>query len=485
MGTGRGRVAGAVAAGLVAALTVGFGVAGFAPAGVADDDGVTAGSPGGNPAGTATAAGALVHYGDKEMFFPGAATPAPTTTLPQAAGSFDNAGTGHARAAMVFNPYEEFGGAANSLTPAGFPQLPFDTVRARQYAMVDGEAPQAQDASVAPGGAPVRAGTVKAALEEAGPAAAAEATALAGTPAPNVVVDSATTRIRVARVDGQAASTATTVLDGVTVAGVLRLESIVLTATSTADGAAGKSAASVRVSGAAVGGTPVEITGEGIMVSGNAIPANAKAVSDALKSAGLELTAPGGQTVEPAAQDSRAEARGPSFRMTTADGRRFEVTLGLASTSSVLFDVDRPATEASAGTASAAQSGSTGSAPPAGPDRPAPSDVQPADPRMDAAASPTAAPAAASPPAASAGTWPAWPEDAAGVPAEARLALSTNGAARPPRRARTALAEPIALATPEAARRFKLVYGTVAAAVTVLAVAAFGLPPGARWAEDE
>lgn len=425
----------------------------------------------GTPAGTAASAGVLVNYSDRETFFPGAATPAPTTTVALAGGSFDNAGSGHAGAALAYNPYEEFGGAINSLTPPPFPQLPFDEIRAHQYAVVDGEAPQAKDASLGAPNPVLRVGTVKAALEEAGPAAVAETAVLGAKPAPEVVVDSANTTIRVVRAGGQAVSTATTVLDGVTLGGVLRLESIVLTATSTADGAAGKSSATARVSGAVVGGTPVEITGDGIVVSGSSVPANGKAVAEALKGAGLELLAPGGHTVQPAAQDSRAEARGPSFRMKTAEGRYFEVTVGLASTSSVLFDVTRPTTEASAGTGEAAQSSSEPVTVPGGEVAVAAPASAPASPL------PSAEPAAPS-------VWPAWPDDAANVPQEARLSPAGSEELVIQTPSSGPAAQPVQLAAYEEARRVNVFYGAFALAGLGLALAVFGLPRGERWAED-
>ncbi|MEW6472794.1 MAG: hypothetical protein AB1679_11030 [Actinomycetota bacterium] len=288
-------------------------------------------------------------------------------------------------------------------------------------------------------------------------------------------------------------STATTMLHGVTVAKVLRFESILVSASSTADGDAGNSAAAVRVSGAAVADTPVEVTGNGIVASGTSVPISNETLTETLKAAGLELLAPGAQTMRPAGRNSSAEARGPSFRLTTAEGHRMEFSLGLASTSSVLFRAADSATEAAAGPAGPVQqaqtqpvgsgavvgeslAGTPGDGRAADPASAYGEPVVPAKPGQEGWALASSEPITDMPSGTGLPVDSTLNADLENLPE--RWAAMQQASSLPP------APESIVLASQRAADRVGTVYGAIAVAALLIGLVSFGVPAGDRWAED-
>jgi hypothetical protein len=452
--------------------------------------------PTGSPAGRALGTGVFATYSDQENFFPGAATVPPSTWAPLAAGGFENNGIGFARAAFAYNPYQDAAGAVNALTPAEFPQLPFDELKSRAQASVEGEAPQARDASVSPeGGLP--GGTVRAGLEEEGPAAVSEVIAANLVPAPEMTIRAVTSRSRVSQAGGHAASEASTLLQGVTLGGVLTFESIRVEASSTADGGPGRSTAAVQVNGVAVNGTPVVINDQGVVASDNNVPVGAGPIAAALEAAGVELLAPGRASVKPAGSNSVAEARGPSFRLTTSDNREVELVLGLASTASVLFDVNEEPAALPVGDDASGDSDSPAPAAGAAPaPEPAVANVPGVADRAVNRSTPPAGrlPASLTPspdmqrflPGAS-GDDPLGmggalsPSQGEAPAAPAADSLAAPAVALPPGVAPT---RTLGLASANVTSRVNALYAVLAVAGGALLLLALAVPPGNRWAEE-
>jgi hypothetical protein len=175
----------------------------------------------------------------------------------------------------------------------------------------------------------------------------AKAVATDGSLADQVRVRVAESTTRVDLQSGKAVSTAATVIRDIHISDVLTIRSVVLEATSTADGAEGPAAATVKVSDVAVNGTEVELTDQGVVVAGQTAPLAAGQVSQTLAQAGVEVVAPGGQTTKPGPKASTAEARGPSIRLRSAQGHQLEITLGVVTTSSILVGEAVPALDGS------------------------------------------------------------------------------------------------------------------------------------------
>ena len=297
------------------------------------------------PTGKATAAAVFATYSDRDTFTNSSTAVPPSTYVAYATGGFDNTGEGVAQAALFFNPYQDLLSASNGVcqevkTCKEAPVSPADgadTFRSKNRASVRGQAPQKHDASLSPGNPQVAAGTMRAALDEKGPAANADTLTAGGQLVPGVSVTAAASLIKVDLSGGRAITVATSILQGVTIAEALTFESVVVEATSAPDGA-GKTIATVQVTGAAVNGTPVVLTDTGVVVADQSTPVDSGEVAGALEQAGIELVAPGQRSAQPGADEALAEARGPSFRLTGSEGQRLQFSLGMATVASGTFD---------------------------------------------------------------------------------------------------------------------------------------------------
>lgn len=469
-----------------------FGVAGVGPLAQPAAGEATTGRPAGLAAGTATAAGVLVGYSDRDTFYPGSPTEPPNTYVPYATGGFDNTGAGSASAALVYNPYQDFAGAINGLAPPGSPEVPAGELRARSQASVRGAPPQTYDASLSPGEEPA-VGTMRAVLDEAGPKARAEAVAAGGEVIPGLRVTSASTNTLMSRADGKAHSVASTVLNGVSVNDVLTFRTVAVDVTSTADGGEGAALATVRVAGAAVNGTAIELTEAGLMVAGTAAPLSSDQVNAALQSAGVELVAPARRTVTPNGDSSVATAHGPSLVITHDGDQRIEVTLGSVSAVALLFDSTAAADPAPAGDTSdpaAASSSSTNSTPTLGersPDAATPADAAPAEDNLRTQPTGIVFPASAGSP--QRGAWAAPDTAVAAEPIPVGAVLQTHSARSAAgdgfRRLSAALADTTTLADSRTTDRTELAYGVLVAVAGLLVVGGLCVPRGDLWSGGE
>jgi hypothetical protein len=295
---------------------VGFVVAGggLAPIG--------AGAAGGSAlaGGEAVGRGLFVTYGDQDTVLDGGTVAPPDLNAPVARAAVDLTGYGAALASLAYSPYSDAAGVINAF---GGTSLPVGSLFEPSRARVTGRPPQEQTSS--PPGPPGSGLRVRLAD---GPTA--EATALAAAlSAPGLAVRIGDLRSIVRREGSTAGSTVSVVLRKVSVSDVLTFESVILTASATADGALGRAAATVLVEGVAVAGMPVRLTPRGLEPAGAGPPD-----LGALAAAGIEILAAGESISAPGGRTAESRSTGPRLRLRLTDGRMVTVVVGQALASS-------------------------------------------------------------------------------------------------------------------------------------------------------
>jgi hypothetical protein len=305
------------AARLVAGVAVilALTMARLAPAGPA----AAAGEPslaGGNASGR----GVFVTYSDRDTVIEGGTVAAPDASSPLVGAAVDLTGLGSALASFGYSPYSDAAGVVNAF---GGTDLPIGALAEPSRAKVSGRPPQEQQI-----GMPGAAGNRGRARLAAGPTAEAT-TSAAGISASGVTVRLGDLLAVVERVKSTAGSTVSVVLRSVSIADVLTIDTIVLTATATADGSDGRSGASSVVEGVSVAGQPVRLTPEGFEPLGGGAPD-----LSALAGAGIEVLSAGEWVALPGGRQSDARATGPRLRFRSSDGRLVTVVLGEALASS-------------------------------------------------------------------------------------------------------------------------------------------------------
>lgn len=355
------RLAVAVAVGVMAAAPGPLGAAERPPAHLLSE-------------GTGTATGLFVTYQDRAFIIPGGTFPPPDIATPYSAGGIDLGGTAAAVGAMGYSPYVELFGAINSVSPPGSPAFPAEAVGQHSRASVNGQPPKRQDASMLPAQGAFAAGNATASIGD-GPVAEALARGFHLTaPTGGVTVAEAATHMVVSKASGLTVAEAVTRLQDVVINNALRIESITLTAKTSADGGDGVAQATMTAHGATLGGTAVRITETGFELADQSVPANSGALTEHLGRAGIRLVAPGSRTVEPGGERSLAEASGPVLEIASPNGERLSVTLGRAvavTTTQGAFDADASDSGVSGGGADIPASQGRAAARPAA-DRPRP-----------------------------------------------------------------------------------------------------------------
>ncbi|MGH2726896.1 MAG: hypothetical protein ACRDKS_07945, partial [Actinomycetota bacterium] len=114
-------------------------------------------------------------------------------------------------------------------------------------------------------------------------------------------------------------------------------DSIVLKATSIADGGAGDSSGSIIVEGGSIAGTPIAIDEGGIHIADQIAPLDLAPLESALAQAGIELIGPSTVKREPGGEYSVTSVRGPQIKLTTSQGNNLQIVLGRAEAASTLL----------------------------------------------------------------------------------------------------------------------------------------------------
>jgi len=284
-------------------------------------------------AGSASASSVFITYYDTATIFQGGTLPPLDVNIGFSSGDIDRSGSSGAVAALAYSPYVDLPPAVNALAGTN---INFDPILSSVRASVTGQPPKDADASLTTPTDITEAGTAQAHLTE-GPALDAFSTLARIEPAPSTRIRSAASHIKVARVAGNSVTSATTVLRGVDIAGVLKFDSISLSTTSSADGGAGDAQGSVVIEGATIAGMPVNFTDKGIEAAGKAVPMDLSALKAQLTKAGIDLIAPGEVDQEPGAERSVTIATGPHITFTSPQGNTVEIVLGRAIASSTLL----------------------------------------------------------------------------------------------------------------------------------------------------
>jgi hypothetical protein len=269
--------------------------------------------------GEAVGRGVFATYSDQDTVIEGGTVAAPDFSSPLAGAALDLTGLGSGLASLGYSPYSDAAGVINAFAGTS---LPVGSFSEASRAKVTGRPPQEQRAA-----APGPPGSEVVARLSDGPAVEAAARALAaGQP---VAVRVGDVRSIVRRAGSTVGSTVSVVLRAVTIGELLTIETITLTSSATADGAAGIAEASSLVEGVAVGGRPVRLTPEGLEPVGATAPD-----LSGLAATGVEIVSSGEARATPGGHQSEARATGPRIRFRTADGRTFTFVLGEARASS-------------------------------------------------------------------------------------------------------------------------------------------------------
>lgn len=318
---GRRRRTGGV--GLTAALlAAALGTTG-GPAGAASD------GPGTGPpalvGGSASGRGVFVTYSDKETVIDGGTVGPPDATLALAEADVDLTGRGNALAAAAYSPYADAAGVINAF---GGTDLPFGHFSERSRANVSGSPPQEAQAPM-PG---QRAASRARARITDGPRAEADTVAADGASI-GLSVSVGESQAVVDTGGGPADTAATVSLRHVTVGDDLVIETVRLTVRAVADGAGGIASATSVVEGVTLAGRPVRLTPRGLEPVGP-VPAGG-----APPAVGLEVVATGSERAHPGGDQSDATATGPRLRLSSPDGRILDMVIGQATASSTRLPI--------------------------------------------------------------------------------------------------------------------------------------------------
>ncbi|MGH2794461.1 MAG: hypothetical protein ACRDKG_09160, partial [Actinomycetota bacterium] len=263
-------------------------------------------------AGSAAASSVFVTYYDRATFFEGGTLGTADFYLGYATGDIDRSGSSGGIAAVAYSPYVDLPPAVNGLAGTN---IDFDPILSRARASVTGQPPKEAKASLVTPSELAEAGTAEAHLID-GPAIETFTTMLRLEPAPATHIKSATSRIKVSKVAGNAVTEATTILRSVSIAGLITFDSITVTSRTAADGGSGEAQGNIIVEGGTIAGTPIAITENGLQVADQVIPFDLSQVEEALAQAGIELIGPSTLTLEPGGERSVAEATGPKIKFT-------------------------------------------------------------------------------------------------------------------------------------------------------------------------
>lgn len=284
-------------------------------------------------AGSASASGVFVTYFDDATFFEGATLGTVDLNIGYAVGEVDRSGSSSAIGAIAYSPFFDLPGAVNALANTNFD---FEPIQSRARASVTGQPPKDAVASLTTPTDQVEVGTMEAHLS-AGPTVDAFSTLARVEPAPGTHIKSAISRVKVTKVSGKAMTEATTTLRSVTIAGLISFDSIILKATSIADGGAGDSSGSIIVEGGSIAGTPIAIDEGGIHVADQIAPFDLAPLEDALLQAGIELIGPSTVTEEPGGEFSVTKVRGPQITFTSPQNNNLQIILGSVEAASTLL----------------------------------------------------------------------------------------------------------------------------------------------------
>jgi hypothetical protein len=267
--------------------------------------------------GEALGRGIFATYADRDTVIDGGTVAAPDFSAPVARAALDLTGLGSGLASLAYSPYNDAAGVINAF---GGTSLPVGFFSEASRAKVTGTPPQEQRAT-----APGPPGSGAWARLSEGPAVEAAALVFAAPAGQALAVRIGDVHSTVRRSGPTVASAVSVVLRAVTIGELVAIESITLTASSTADGAAGLAEATSLVEGVAIAGRSVRLTPKGIEPAGAGPPA-----LTALAAAGIEILSAGEADAAPGGQQSEARATGPRLRMRTADGRTLTLVLGEA-----------------------------------------------------------------------------------------------------------------------------------------------------------
>ena len=299
--------------GLAAAVLAGATLAFPAPAGAGQGSTLVGGE--------ALGRGIFATYSDRDTVIEGGTVAPPDFSAPVARAALDLTGLGSGLASLAYSPYNDAAGVINAF---GGTSLPVSSFSEASRAKVRGTPPQEHRAA-----APGPPGSGAWARLSEGPTVEAAALAFAAPTGAALAVRIGDVRATVRRSGPTVGSVVSVVLRAVAVGELVTFESITLTASATADGAAGLAEATSLVEGVAVAGRPVRLTPGGIE------PLDAAAPSlDGLAAAGVEIVSAGETKAAPGGQQSEARASGPRLRLRTADGRILTLVLGEAVASS-------------------------------------------------------------------------------------------------------------------------------------------------------
>jgi hypothetical protein len=299
--------------GIAAALLAGATLAVPAPAGAGEGTTLVGGE--------ALGRGIFITYSDRDTVIDGGTVAPPDFSAPVARAALDLTGLGSGLASLAYSPYNDAAGVINAF---GGTDLPLASFSEASRAKVRGTPPQEHKAA-----APGAPGSGAWARLSEGPTVEAAALAMATPSGAPVAVRIGDVHATVRRSGPTVGSVVSVVLRAVAIGEVLTFESITLTASATADGAAGLAEATSLVEGVAVAGKPVRLTPGGIEPPGAGAPS-----VDALAASGVEVVSAGEQKTTPGGQQSEARAGGPRIRLRTADGRILTLVLGEAVASS-------------------------------------------------------------------------------------------------------------------------------------------------------
>lgn len=306
-------------------------------------------------AGMGEASGIYVRVNDPSIFLEETILAPPEAHVSYARAGLERTGTGVALAANGYSEYVNVLGAFPELGPAFLPPeaLPVfqllltvlppglaESARNLTQASVRGAPPQERDATYFPGTS-AEGGVMRASITD-GPTARAVST-FADFPVSLLVrASSIDTETVVSTASVGRRVDVTSVLRDVTIAEILEIDSIRVTAVANANGGDGVGEGSVTIDGVTVAGLPAVIDQDGLRLADEVVPLSVGPISDLLESAGITLTAPGAVTTDTSGEEVSVAAAGPTIDLLTPEGQQVRLTLGRAVAISDLVTLPAP-----------------------------------------------------------------------------------------------------------------------------------------------
>lgn len=301
--------------------------------------------------------GLYLRVDDPSLFLEDTIFAPPEVHVAYARAEVERAGGGSALAGTGYTEYLNVLGAVPELGPAFLPPelLPvFDlflevlppglpeSVSNLTSASVRGSPPKYDEATTVPG-EQAAGGVMEAELSD-GPRARATASMVDLPVSILLRVAAGDTETVITPAGSGRQATVTTTLRDVTIAEVLEIDAIRVTATANANGAEGVATGEVVVDGVTVAGLPARLDADGLHLLDEVVPIPLDPVADLLAEAGVGSVRPGGVETERSGESAEAVAIGPTVTLRTPEGQEVRLTLGRAVASSDFAELPPPPT---------------------------------------------------------------------------------------------------------------------------------------------